>query len=163
PVAQAHARGAIAELAAATGFPLLAEAASQLRFAGDGGPTPPEPALLADLEPPELIIQIGPPPTAAGYEKIKTPRVILPPQRRPRLDRRAPRHSHRRRRARRGGAGRRGAHRARRGLEKPRRRRRRAPPPRRRRRARRRRAHRGPRRPRRRRRAPPRRPARRRQ
>src|SRR5262249_51186444 len=81
PVGQTAARRAVAELPAATGFPLLVEAASQLRFAG--GPTPPEPALVADLEPPELVVQIGAPPTAAAFQRVKAPPPILPPHARP--------------------------------------------------------------------------------
>lgn len=83
-VAQAGAREAVGALAAATGFPLLVEAASQLRFA---------PALGAaqdlrcgafdaflrtrrflegpgvEARGPELVIQLGPPPTSGAWSR----------------------------------------------------------------------------------------------
>jgi len=81
PAGQADpsARAAAWALVAATGFPLLAEAASQLRFAG--GPTPPDPALLADLalEPPELVVQLGAPPTTAAWDRLAAPRIVIAP------------------------------------------------------------------------------------
>ncbi|WP_428267670.1 2-succinyl-5-enolpyruvyl-6-hydroxy-3-cyclohexene-1-carboxylic-acid synthase [Haliangium sp.] len=82
---------AIRRLAAATGFPVLAEAASQVRFAGVPGPTaefarppaepaePAEPALCDAVElllgspsfragsRPEVVVQIGPPLTTKAF------------------------------------------------------------------------------------------------
>lgn len=65
---------AVAELARATGFPVAAEAASQLRFP-DVDPTPQLDALAALLEAPgleatlvpDLVIQLGRPPTASAW------------------------------------------------------------------------------------------------
>jgi 2-succinyl-5-enolpyruvyl-6-hydroxy-3-cyclohexene-1-carboxylate synthase len=74
PAAQAGARTAVARLAARTGFPLLAEAASQLRFTG--GATPPDPALLAQLPTPDLVLQLGAVPTAG---LVAAPRVVIAP------------------------------------------------------------------------------------
>lgn len=78
PLRSAEDRQALLALAAATGFPLLAEAASQLRFTR----RPPEvlcgdafdlflrdPALRARLAP-DLILQIGAPPTSSSFDAL---------------------------------------------------------------------------------------------
>lgn len=80
PASQAAARQAVARLALATGFPLLADAASQLRFAG-----PRWPAEIVrietydwlyrlpaadDLWRPDFVLQLGEPPTSAAWERL---------------------------------------------------------------------------------------------
>lgn len=86
PIAQAEDRADLLALAARTGFPLLAEATSQLRFnataskpdATDDASAP----FIADAfdallrlprfreaHPPDLIIQIGPPPTSGAFDQ----------------------------------------------------------------------------------------------
>jgi 2-succinyl-5-enolpyruvyl-6-hydroxy-3-cyclohexene-1-carboxylate synthase len=86
PLASAAGREAILDLARATGFPLLAEGPSQLRFGGDrrGVVTLSAfDALLrglatrADLAP-DLVIEIGAPPTSAGYARLLAERPLLP-------------------------------------------------------------------------------------
>jgi 2-succinyl-5-enolpyruvyl-6-hydroxy-3-cyclohexene-1-carboxylate synthase len=96
PVAHAATRPGVAALAAATGFPLLAEAASQLRFTGDTISRLVGDALVrADAFDwlyrasagrrelaPDLIVQLGAAPTSAGLERLldersDTRRVVL--------------------------------------------------------------------------------------
>lgn len=91
PLLSAEDRRALLALAAATGFPLLPEAASQLRFTRRG----PEvrccdgfdlllrdPALRAEIAP-DLILQIGAPPTSSSFdaflraEASRTRRFVL--------------------------------------------------------------------------------------
>ena len=80
PLARAGAgeRDAIFALARATGFPLLAEATSQLRWSG--GPPPPglcdafdlalrAPRRGAMAAPPDLIVELGAPPTSAAWAR----------------------------------------------------------------------------------------------
>lgn len=88
PVAQAAARAAIENFAAASGFALLAEAASQLRYTGAA------PAALGLLDwlfrlppaegewLPDFIVQIGVPPTSGAWEAFlerhpAIPRLVL--------------------------------------------------------------------------------------
>ena len=86
PLASAAGRDAILDLARATGFPLLAEGPSQLRFGGDRRGVvalSAFDALLrglatrADLAP-ELVIEIGAPPTSAGYARLLAEQPSLP-------------------------------------------------------------------------------------
>ena len=86
PLASADSRDAILDLARATGFPLLAEGPSQLRFGGDRGGVITlsafdallrVPALRARLAP-ELVIELGAPPTSAGYAQLLAERPSLP-------------------------------------------------------------------------------------
>ncbi len=92
PLASAAGRDAILDLARATGFPLLAEGPSQLRFGGDrrGVVTLSAfDALLRGLpiraaQAPELVIEIGAPPTSAGYARLlaehpAAPRFVIAP------------------------------------------------------------------------------------
>ena len=75
PMQQADARGELLALARATGFPLLAEAASQLRFTAPGardGVSSSDRydaflsvAALRDAAAPDLVIQLGAPPTSS--------------------------------------------------------------------------------------------------
>lgn len=81
-------RQAIARLRTATGFPLLAEAASQLRFTGAAAP--PEPSLLGALaadpaNAPDLFLQFGAVPTASAWEAVidSQPRAIFTAHGRP--------------------------------------------------------------------------------
>lgn len=91
PVAAVAWRAAVDQLAAATGFPLFADAASQLRFGGE------RPAEVRRIDSwslllrsaaarrrlcPELILQIGRPPTASAWERFlaeqpEVPRWVL--------------------------------------------------------------------------------------
>jgi 2-succinyl-5-enolpyruvyl-6-hydroxy-3-cyclohexene-1-carboxylate synthase len=82
PLTQTADRDAIFELARATAFPIVAEATSQIRFAGGGEGQP----ILDTMEPllrsparfrerfglPDLVLQIGRPPTSTGWETILT-------------------------------------------------------------------------------------------
>ncbi len=86
PLASAEGRGAILDLARATGFPLLAEGPSQLRFGGDRAGVVAisafdallrVPALRARLAP-ELVIELGAPPTSAGYAQLLAEHPSLP-------------------------------------------------------------------------------------
>jgi 2-succinyl-5-enolpyruvyl-6-hydroxy-3-cyclohexene-1-carboxylate synthase len=86
PLASAAARDAILDLARATGFPLVAEGPSQLRFGGDrrGVVTLSAfDALLrglatrADLAP-EIVIEFGAPPTSAGYARLLAEQPAMP-------------------------------------------------------------------------------------
>jgi 2-succinyl-5-enolpyruvyl-6-hydroxy-3-cyclohexene-1-carboxylate synthase len=86
PLASAEGREAILDLARATGFPLLAEGPSQLRFGGDRAGVVSVsafdallrvPALRARLAP-ELVIELGAPPTSAGYAQLLAERPSLP-------------------------------------------------------------------------------------
>ena len=86
PLASAEGREAILDLARVTGFPLLAEGPSQLRFGGDRRGVvalSAFDALLrglasrADLAP-DLVIEIGAPPTSAGYARLLAERPSLP-------------------------------------------------------------------------------------
>ena len=78
PITQADARAAIFDLAARTGFPLLCEAASQLRFTG----VPRGAAIVCDAfdallaserfrtgAAPDLILQFGAPPTSGAWDR----------------------------------------------------------------------------------------------
>jgi 2-succinyl-5-enolpyruvyl-6-hydroxy-3-cyclohexene-1-carboxylate synthase len=70
PVSQHRARSAVAALSAATGFPLLAEAASQVRFGLAGCPSfDAVVRAVGAREPfrPELIIQVGAAPTSGAW------------------------------------------------------------------------------------------------
>ncbi|MGK7311133.1 MAG: 2-succinyl-5-enolpyruvyl-6-hydroxy-3-cyclohexene-1-carboxylic-acid synthase [Candidatus Longimicrobiales bacterium M2_2A_002] len=74
PAPHAAAPGSIARLAAATGFPVVAEAASQLRFAdtGDAVRLDHFPTLLdvpgfAGARTPDVVIQVGRPPTDSAW------------------------------------------------------------------------------------------------
>lgn len=85
-------RGAVASLARASGFPVLAEATSQIRF-GDLGPgvvvASSFDVLLRDrafraAHEPDLLIEIGAPPTSQGYaellaERRGCPRFVVAP------------------------------------------------------------------------------------
>jgi len=80
PAIQAAARHAVARLALATGFPLLADAASQLRFAGPQWPA--EVVRIEtydwlyrlpaadDLWRPDFVLQLGSTPTSAAWERL---------------------------------------------------------------------------------------------
>jgi 2-succinyl-5-enolpyruvyl-6-hydroxy-3-cyclohexene-1-carboxylate synthase len=78
PLASAAGRDAILDLARATGFPLLAEGPSQLRFGGDRRGVVTLSAFDAILRglptrkasAPEVVIEIGAPPTSAGYARL---------------------------------------------------------------------------------------------
>jgi 2-succinyl-5-enolpyruvyl-6-hydroxy-3-cyclohexene-1-carboxylate synthase len=91
PAAQVAARAGAAALAAATGFPLAAEAASQLRFTGDALRRVAGDGIVRadafdwlyraadgrrDLAP-DLVIQIGAPPTSTGWERLVDERADL--------------------------------------------------------------------------------------
>jgi 2-succinyl-5-enolpyruvyl-6-hydroxy-3-cyclohexene-1-carboxylate synthase len=78
PLSQAGDAEAVFELAARTGFPVLADAASQLRYRGprredvlfvDGFGFLLADAAFRERHAPELVLQIGRAPTAAGWEK----------------------------------------------------------------------------------------------
>ncbi len=78
PIAQSAGRAAILDLARRTGFPLLAESTSQVRFGGDRagvfecGPFDAvlrAPAFRAGPAP-DLILQIGAPPTSSAYAEL---------------------------------------------------------------------------------------------
>ena len=88
----ALARTAIRALASATGFPVLVEATSQIRFGGDPLSAPICGAFDALLRAasfrrdhvPDLIVEIGAPPTSAGYTMLLAeapgcPRFVLAP------------------------------------------------------------------------------------
>jgi 2-succinyl-5-enolpyruvyl-6-hydroxy-3-cyclohexene-1-carboxylate synthase len=86
PVAQGAARAAILGLARVTGFPLLAEATSQMRFGGDRSDVIDGGAFdavlrMPGLGPPDLVLQLGAPPTSAAYADLCTrespPRVVV--------------------------------------------------------------------------------------
>ena len=86
PLASAAGRAAILDLARATGFPLLAEGPSQLRFGGDRAGVVTlsafdailrDRALRARLAP-ELVIELGAPPTSAGYAQLLAEHPALP-------------------------------------------------------------------------------------
>lgn len=84
PIGSAHARLAVQELAKATRFPVLAEAASQFRFAAplratsgendpvfcDGFDMLLRCSNFGRMEPPDLIVQLGAPPTSTAWEKF---------------------------------------------------------------------------------------------
>jgi 2-succinyl-5-enolpyruvyl-6-hydroxy-3-cyclohexene-1-carboxylate synthase len=82
PLSRAGEREAVSSLARATGFPLLAEATSQLRWTGQ--PVPPglcdsfDLALRAaaaggpDPGAPDLIVELGAPPTSSAYARFVT-------------------------------------------------------------------------------------------
>jgi 2-succinyl-5-enolpyruvyl-6-hydroxy-3-cyclohexene-1-carboxylate synthase len=75
PVGQTAARPAAHALAALTGFPVVAEAASQLRFGARHACDAFE--WLALAEPPDLIVNIGATPTSAALERMRAPRAIV--------------------------------------------------------------------------------------
>jgi 2-succinyl-5-enolpyruvyl-6-hydroxy-3-cyclohexene-1-carboxylate synthase len=86
PLASDEGRAAILDLARATGFPLLAEGPSQLRFGGDRRGVIAlsafdailrDRALRARLAP-ELVIELGAPPTSAGYAQLLAEHPALP-------------------------------------------------------------------------------------
>lgn len=78
PIAQAACRNAILELARRTGFPVLAEATSQIRFGGDRSGVVSIAAFDAllratafrDRYVPDLILQLGAPPTSGAYADL---------------------------------------------------------------------------------------------
>ena len=77
PVGQASARRAVDALAAATGFPVFAEAASQLRFTGARGATRIDAfdwlARLPQADDawrPDFVLQLGAPPTSGAWERL---------------------------------------------------------------------------------------------
>lgn len=92
PITSASGRARILDLARATGFPLLCEATSQIRFGGDlrGVVTcsafdallrAPE---LRALGAPDLILELGAPPTSSGYAALlargpRAPRFVVTP------------------------------------------------------------------------------------
>jgi len=89
PMSQARDREAIHAFARATRFPIAPEATSQLRFAASSATDYDgvhvldtlEPLLkLGRVSPPDLVVQIGRPPTSTGWErllpKVKT-RIVL--------------------------------------------------------------------------------------
>jgi 2-succinyl-5-enolpyruvyl-6-hydroxy-3-cyclohexene-1-carboxylate synthase len=92
PLAQAAGRDAILALARRTGFPLLAEATSQIRFGGDrAGVTSIAafdallrvPALRARFTP-DFVVELGAPPTSRGYAELVAglrgaPRYVIAP------------------------------------------------------------------------------------
>jgi 2-succinyl-5-enolpyruvyl-6-hydroxy-3-cyclohexene-1-carboxylate synthase len=92
PLAQAAGRDAILALARRTGFPLLAEATSQIRFGGDrAGVTSIAafdailrvPALRARFAP-DFVLELGAPPTSTGYAALvadlrAAPRHVIAP------------------------------------------------------------------------------------
>ncbi|MEG2155184.1 MAG: 2-succinyl-5-enolpyruvyl-6-hydroxy-3-cyclohexene-1-carboxylic-acid synthase [Burkholderiaceae bacterium] len=90
PAEQGQARAAVAALAAASGFALLPEAASQLRFTGDADAAVTGfdwiyrlPAGETDLRP-DCILQIGAPPTSGAWERWverhpEIERIVLAP------------------------------------------------------------------------------------
>ncbi|HKA87223.1 MAG TPA: 2-succinyl-5-enolpyruvyl-6-hydroxy-3-cyclohexene-1-carboxylic-acid synthase [Haliangiales bacterium] len=77
PVAQAAARPAAHAVAALTGFPVVAEAASQLRFGQRRICDAFE--WLSLPEPPDLIVQVAATPTSPALERVRAPRAILAP------------------------------------------------------------------------------------
>jgi 2-succinyl-5-enolpyruvyl-6-hydroxy-3-cyclohexene-1-carboxylate synthase len=92
PLAAASGRQAIGDLSRATGFPVLAEGTSQMRFGDLGGHTPRCDSFDALLRAPEfrarhapdLILELGAPPTSAGYaaylaEHPSCPRYVIAP------------------------------------------------------------------------------------
>ncbi|APR78394.1 2-succinyl-5-enolpyruvyl-6-hydroxy-3-cyclohexene-1-carboxylic-acid synthase [Minicystis rosea] len=78
PLAQAKGRDAILELARRTGFPLLAEATSQVRFGGERAGVVTCSAFDAILRvpaargrlAPDLILEMGTPPTSSAYAEL---------------------------------------------------------------------------------------------
>ena len=76
PIAQAEGRDAILELARRSGLPLLAEATSQIRFGGDRTGVAQISAIdavrysLGHGLAPDLIVEIGAPPTSAAYAEL---------------------------------------------------------------------------------------------
>jgi 2-succinyl-5-enolpyruvyl-6-hydroxy-3-cyclohexene-1-carboxylate synthase len=77
PVAQAAVRGAVNGLAQVTGFPLFAEAASQLRYAGtretrriDAFDWLCQMPLADDAWRPDFVLQLGAPPTSGAWERL---------------------------------------------------------------------------------------------
>jgi 2-succinyl-5-enolpyruvyl-6-hydroxy-3-cyclohexene-1-carboxylate synthase len=78
PLAQAAGREAILDLARRTGFPLLAEATSQVRFGGDRAGVVTCSAFDAILRVPsvrggrgpDLILELGAPPTSSAYAEL---------------------------------------------------------------------------------------------
>jgi len=93
PLATAERRAAVLELARRTGFPLLAEATSQLRFGGEregviacsGFDAILRARAFRARHAPDLILQMGTPPTSSGYatflaEHPDAPRIVIAPQ-----------------------------------------------------------------------------------
>jgi 2-succinyl-5-enolpyruvyl-6-hydroxy-3-cyclohexene-1-carboxylate synthase len=87
-IAGAAARAPVARLVRATGFPLLAEAASQLRFGAglgcDGFDALLRDAAFRDAHAPDLIVQLGAAPTSTGWREYAAryrdcPRWIVAP------------------------------------------------------------------------------------
>jgi 2-succinyl-5-enolpyruvyl-6-hydroxy-3-cyclohexene-1-carboxylate synthase len=78
PLSSARGRAAILDLARATGFPLLAEGSSQIRFGGDRRGVTSCSMFDAILRAPEfraqrapdLILELGAPPTSTGYASL---------------------------------------------------------------------------------------------
>ncbi len=74
PLAQTHAREAVATLARATGFPILAETTSQLRTDSLPGACPAFDHLFADegfaaTHAPDLVLQLGAAPISSAWER----------------------------------------------------------------------------------------------
>jgi 2-succinyl-5-enolpyruvyl-6-hydroxy-3-cyclohexene-1-carboxylate synthase len=92
PLTSPRGRACVLDLARTTGFPLLCEATSQLRFGGDRGGVitcsafdallrAPE---LRALGAPDLILEFGAPPTSSGYAALlargpRAPRFVVTP------------------------------------------------------------------------------------
>ena len=91
PLSQRRARSVVFEFAEKTGFPLLAEATSQLRFAHDRGDVVAFDAFDSVLHAawaqrsfrPDLIVQLGAAPTSSAWgrwsEQQEGPRVVIAP------------------------------------------------------------------------------------
>lgn len=91
PISQTRDRKAVFDFAAATGFPLLAEATSQLRFAHRPSHAPVFDAFDTVLRTawgprcfdPDLIVQVGAAPTSGGWSRWpgldRTPRIVIAP------------------------------------------------------------------------------------
>jgi 2-succinyl-5-enolpyruvyl-6-hydroxy-3-cyclohexene-1-carboxylate synthase len=92
PLTAPRDRDALLHFARATGFPLLAEGTSQLRFGGDRRDLPAISSFDALLRAPEfrarsgadLVLEIGAPPTSAGYAELlahhpPSARVVIAP------------------------------------------------------------------------------------
>ncbi len=92
PLAQADARCAVLALARRTGFPLLAESTSQIRFGGDRAGVVECGAFDAVLRSPafragpapDLVLQLGAPPTSSAYAELcssapSAARVVVAP------------------------------------------------------------------------------------
>jgi 2-succinyl-5-enolpyruvyl-6-hydroxy-3-cyclohexene-1-carboxylate synthase len=89
PLAQAEGRDAILALARRTGFPLLAESTSQVRFGGDRagviecGPFDAVLRARSFRAAPDFVLQLGAPPTSTAYAELcasgRAARVVVAP------------------------------------------------------------------------------------